>query len=439
MGKKALALLFLAGSALGGELTLKQAVEDALKENLELKAYKRTVKASEYEYKSVRGLLFPTLKLSETYTETNVPGYYLFTKLNQERITFADYDPAFLNDPPSISNYETKFSVELPIWMGGKLRAFKNMAKLKWEGDKVNLGRKEEEVILKVYEAYANAVLAKSAVEVSEQAVKDAEEHVRLAERVHKVGMALFADVLRAKVYLSKAKEKLKQAKNNYRVAKEAIKLVTNKDYGDFEVVPFEGCPSLSKEELKKVALASREDYRAVGYYIKSLKEGTKSARADYLPKLFAFASWLMYDKDTPFSNQGDGYMVGVGLSWEFNLGLSPLYKSKSFKEKELSLRTRRELLAKAIMFQIEEAYAGYENALASLKSAEARMKEAKEVVRVVKKRYEEGMARMVDLLDAQTQLDLARFEYVKALKECNVAYAKALFSAGILKEEVLK
>jgi len=45
----------------------------------------------------------------------------------------------------------------------------------------------------------------------------------------------------------------------------------------------------------------------------------------------------------------------------------------------------------------------------------------------------------MVDLLDAQTQLDMARFEYAKALRDCNVAYAKTLFAAGLLKEEVLK
>ncbi|NPB05985.1 MAG: TolC family protein [Aquificae bacterium] len=436
---KVAVLLLLTGALFAGELTLKQAVRDALENNLELKAYRRQVKASEYEYKSVRGLLFPTVKLGETYTKTNIPGYYLVIKMNQERINLPDFNPARLNDPPAINNFETKLSIELPVWMGGKLRAFKNMAKLKWKGDKTNLGRKEEEVVLKVYEAYANAVLAKAAIEAARQAVKDAEEHVRLAEKAHETGVALFADVLRARVYLSKAREKLRQAENNYRVAKEALKLVTNKDYGEFEVKSFTGCPELSKERLLKVALSSREDYAALNYYVRSLKEGVKSARADYLPKLFAFASWYMYDQDQPFSNEGDGYMLGLALTWDFNLGFAPLYKAKSFKEQELALRRRRELLAKAIKFQIEEAFAAYQNALASYESAKARLEEAKEVVRVMKKRYEEGMARMVDLLDAQTQLDMARFELVQALKACNVAYAKALFSAGVLKEEVLK
>ena len=45
----------------------------------------------------------------------------------------------------------------------------------------------------------------------------------------------------------------------------------------------------------------------------------------------------------------------------------------------------------------------------------------------------------MVDLLDAQTQLDMARFDYIKALRDCHISYAKVLFSAGMLKEEVVK
>ncbi|AAC06879.1 TolC family protein [Aquifex aeolicus] len=431
--------LLLVGLSFAAELPLKVFIKDALQNNLELSSQRREVKASEYEYKSVRGLLFPTVKLEETYTKTDISSYYLFTKLNQERITLQDFTPSKLNDPGSIQNFETKLTLEIPIWMGGKLRAFKNMAKNKWKGDKTIYGRKEEEVILKVYEAYANAVLAKNAVEVAKQAVKDAEEHVRLAEKAYKTGVALFADVLRAKVYLSKAKEKLVQAQNNYEVAKKALELLTNKNYGEFDVKDFSKCPSVKVEELKSKALNHREDYLALKYYIKSLKEGQKSALGDILPQVFAFANYSMYDENTPFGSQGEGYMLGVGLKWNFNTGLSPIYKKKSFKEKELALKRKRELLAKAIMFEIDKAFAEYENALKTLESAKSRKEEAKEVLRVIEKRYEVGMARMVDLLDAQTQLDMARFEYAKALRDCNVAYAKALFSAGLLKEEVLK
>jgi len=377
-----ISLLLLVGLSLSAEIPLEVFIKDALQNNLELSSQKRSVKASEYEYKSVRSFLFPTIKLEETYTQTDISSYYLFTKLNQERISFQDFNPSKLKDPGSIQNFETKISLEIPIWMGGKLRAFKNMAKNKWEGDKTLYGRKEEEVILKVYEAYANAVLAKKAVEVAKKAVKDAQEHVRLAQKAYKTGVALFADVLRAKVYLSKAKEKLAKARNNYEVAKKALELLTNKRYGNFDVKDFSGCPSVKVEELKSKALRHREDYLALKYYIMSLREGQRSAIGDMLPQVFAFAQYSMYDENTPFGSQGEGYMVGVGVKWAFNTGLGPLFKKKSFKEKELALEKRRKLLAKAIEFEIEKAFTEYKNALKALESAKSRKEEAKEVLR---------------------------------------------------------
>ncbi|WP_461829658.1 TolC family protein [Aquifex sp.] len=435
-----LILLFvLIGIAAAEEKGLEFFIKKALENNLELRAERNKVKSYECEYKSVRGMLFPTFKLSETYTKTDVPGYVLFGKLNQERITQFDFAPNKLNNPDSLDNYETKFSLEIPVWMGGKLRAFKNMSKYMWQAQKLNYLRKEEEVILKVYEAYANAVLAKESIKVAKQAVRDAEEHLRLAKKAYEVGTALFADVLRAKVYHAKALENLEKAKNNYEVAKKALELLINEELGEFDVKDFEGCESVEREKVINVALANREDYRATKYFIKSMEEGVRSAYADVLPQVFAFANYFMYDQNNPFGNQGESYMVGVGLSWAFNLGFSPIYKAKSFKEKRLSVTHQRELLKKAIFFEIDKAFKEYENALYSLRSAESRVKQAKEVVRVLQKRYENGMARMVDLLDAQTQLDMARLDYVKALRDCNVARAKVLFSGGILKEEVMR
>ena len=434
-----LLLFVLLGLAFAEEKSLEFFIRKALENNLELKAERNKVKAYEYEYKSVRGKLFPTFKLSETYTRTDVPGYVLFGKLNQERITQLDFVPNKLNNPDALDNYETKLTLEIPVWMGGKLRAFKRMSKYMWEAQRLNYLRKEEEVILKVYKAYANAVLAKESIKVAKQAVRDAEEHLRLAKKAYEVGTALFADVLRAKVYYAKALENLEKAKNNYEVAKRALELLINENLGDFDVKDFEVCEQIDKERVVRIALENREDYRATRYFAKSMEEGVRSAYADMLPQVFAFANYFMYDQNTPFGSQGESYMVGVGISWEFNLGFSPIYKAKSFKEKKLSITHQRELLKKAIFFEIDKAYKNYENALYSLKSAESRVKQAEEVVRVLQKRYENGMARMVDLLDAQTQLDMARLDYVKALRDCNVARAEVLFAGGILKEEVMR
>ncbi len=430
-------LVVLTGVLLGftQELTLKRVIEDTLKNNLELQASLDQVKALEKEYESAKGLLFPNLKFEEIFTRTDIPAYVLFTKLNQERITPADFTPNNLNDPKAVSNFETKLSLEVPIWMGGKIRSFKRIAFLRLRAEKENFKRTEEKVIFQAYETFLKASLAMSAIKVAQKNFEDAKEHLRIAQKSYETGTALFSDVLKAKVFVSKAKEKLTEAENNYLTALKALSLLANTNYEGLSVRPLESCPSLNLEELKAKALENREDLKAVQEFKKIMKESYRASLGDLFPQVAGFVSYSLYDKDVPFGSDGKGYMFGLSLSLNFNTGLSQLKKAESFKLKERALEKRENLLRKAILFEVERAFLDYKTALASLKSAEDRIRSAEEAVRILKVRYENGMARMVDLLDAQAQLEIARFDYAQALYRCNLAYGKALFEAGVIKE----
>ncbi len=430
------ALIFVSLS-FGEELTLRKVMEDTLKNSLEIEALKHELKAYELEYRSAKAKLFPNLKLEEIFTRTDIPAFVLFTKLNQERIRAEDFTPGNLNDPDAISNFETRLSIELPLWMGGKIRAFKNMALYRKKAEEKNFLRKEEEIIFKAYEAFLNASLTSSAIEVAQKNLEDAREHLRVAQRLYDVGMALFSDILRAEVFVKKAEEKLTEAKNNHRVSLKALSLIANTDYNGYRIPTLKKCPSLKLEELRSKALKSRYDLIAMEDHIKAIREGYRASLADTLPQVSAFASYNLYDKDIPFGSDGKGYMVGINISLKFNTGLSAVHMAKSFRERERMLVKRRELLKKAILFEVEKAYSEYETALSMLRSAEARVNSAQEAVRIVKTRYENGMARMVDLLDVQTQLENARFDYIHALYRCNLSYGKALLGAGVFKEVV--
>ena len=428
-------LLLMTAGVFAKELSLEKVIEDTLRNNLEIKALRHEIKAYEREYMSARANLFPTLKLEETFTRTDIPAYVLFTKLNQERIIPADFAPSTLNDPDPVNNFETKLSVELPLWVGGKIRAFKEAALYRKKAEERKLSRKEEEVLFKAYEAYLGASLASSAIEVARKNVEDAREHLRIARKLHSVGMALLSDVLRAEVFLKKAEEKLTEAQNRYKVALKAVGLIANEDYESYSVPALKECPSVSLDELKEKALSSRSDLKAIEDFLKVFRESYRAHVADNLPQLAAFASYNLYDENTPFGSDGSGYMFGLSLSWKFNTGLASIHRARSFKDRERALLKRRELLKKAILFGVEKAYSEYETALSSVISAETRLKTAKEVVRILNVRYENGLARMVDLLDAQTQLENARFDHVEALYRCNLSFGRALLEAGLIKE----
>lgn len=434
---KALLIILLAfiGGAFARELTLKSAISMALENNLEIRAFKSDIKARELELKAVKGSYFPKIKFEEIFTRTDIPTYAFMSKLNQERFGIEDFQPSKLNNPPTTNNFETKLSIEVPLWLGGKIQAMEKTAFHNLSAVKEDYERKKDEVVLRVYHAYMDSVLAKNSIEVSRQVLKDAQEHVRLAESMYKVGTALLSDVLRAKVYLSKAEENLKASENNYRVSKKAIELITNTNLDDFDVINVDSCSSVNLEKLKEAAIERRQDIRALQERVKALEGMYRVVLSDNLPQFYAFGSYSLYSKSTPFGSEGSGYMVGAGISWSFDTGLSTLRRAQSYLETKRSLEERLKLLKASVLFEIDKAYADYQNALYSLRSAEERIKQSQEVVRTMELRYKVGLARIVDLLDAQTELDRARFERFQALNHCQKAYANLLYSAGLIRE----
>jgi len=129
---------------------------------------------------------------------------------------------------------------------------------------------------------------------------------------------------------------------------------------------------------------------------------------------------------------------VGLKVSLNLNTGLSTLEKALSYREREKALVNRRELMRKRILFEVEKAFTEYTNARNALESAEARIRFAEENLRIIRSRYRNGLVRIVDLLDSQTQTELARFDYLQALYRCNLSYGRVLLAAGII-EEVLR
>ncbi len=433
--RRLISLFALMGVALGGEVSLRQAIDDALKNNLEIRAMEREVSSARLELRASRGAYLPRLKLEETFTRTDVPAYAFMSRLNQERITMQDFDPLRLNNPSAINNLETKISLEIPIWMGGRIQAYERASLYSLKAVEFQKVRKEEEVILKTYQAYADAYTAKSAISVAQQSVKDAQEHVRLAQTAYNTGVALLSDVLRAKVYLSKAQEMLTQAKNNYETAKKALELFTNTPYGEFEVEELGACPVVDFEQVKAKALENREDIKALAQRISAMREMSRAVLSDNLPQVFAFGSYYLNSKSTPLGSDGRGYMLGIGVSWSLDTGLATYNRYLAHQEKVRAMEERLKLLQNSVEFELKRAYSDYLNSLESMKSAQSRVEQSKEVLRVMQERYKVGLARMVDVLDAQTELDRARFEYVQSLGACHKAYVNLLYSAGLTRE----
>ncbi len=454
--------LLVLGTAAAETLTLQQAVNLAVKNNLEIQAEKFKVKEKYFEYKSAKGYLFPQISLSYFFTRTNQPPYSIMFRMNTHSLQFpaGALPPTYsaqaigmafqsmqdyFNNPGSNQLYDLQLKVEIPIWMGGKVRNMIKGKLFEWKAQEFLAKRKTEEVAFQVADTFLKTLYAKAALKATETALKDVKHHLKIVEEMHKVGMALYSDVLRVKVYLENVKQKNTEAKNNLYVAKKALALLLNENWNP-DTLKVEGklyCPSpreVAKEiaQLKRWAVENRKDLIALKEGITAVKYYRRATLGTYLPDFVAFAQYDLYDNQRVLNFVSNSYMVGVGLQWKLFDGMNSFNKLRMLEEKRRELQTTLAYAEKGIKFQITKAYRDYLTAYADLRKAETQIEQAKESLRIVEARYRQGMARIVDLLDVQTQLDMARFNRAKALYNCNRAYLEIYNAAGKL-WEVLK
>ena len=101
-------------------LSLKDSVSFALEHNRMLSAALAQVQATQAQADAATGQLMPRLDLSTGLFRTNSPLNSFGTKLQQQGVTAADFDPALLNSPAYINNYLTRLNLTMPLLRAGQ-------------------------------------------------------------------------------------------------------------------------------------------------------------------------------------------------------------------------------------------------------------------------------------------------------------------------------
>ena len=97
------------------ELTLNQAVNQAIENNWDVKKMQTKLGVAKAELMQANASFLPNINLSETFINTTDPLNVFGFKLKQEIVSASDFNPSLLNNPDDINNFMTKIQVEQPI------------------------------------------------------------------------------------------------------------------------------------------------------------------------------------------------------------------------------------------------------------------------------------------------------------------------------------
>jgi outer membrane protein len=412
------------------------AANRALMYNAAVAAARFGLTAAKREADIARGHYLPSILFEEGFVRTDIPAEVFATTINQERLRAEDFaDVSNFNEPPPVGNFTTTLSLTQPIF-APKVAVGYRMAGREAEATALDLARTREEAVSRVLTAYLGVLTAKAYARVADRGVADAEEHLRIAERLEEAGMGLAADVLRARVFLAQAEGARVTAGNRLALARKALALAMGEEGGTSvdAAAPLPPFPARGGvEERIPAALANRADLRAVALRVENADAGVTLRRAEYLPTVGLSGAYRIDAEDGPFSPDNRTWRVGVGFSWTVFDGLrreAAVAKARAERaQAREGYRGTRDLAA----FEVSGAWLAVEDAERRVAIARAATSSAEEALRLVRTRYENQLGRAIDVLDVQAALNGARADLVRAENDLLRAHADLELAAGTL------
>jgi len=430
-----LAVLVASYSYAAETLTLDQAIDLALRNNPGLKAADAQVEAADAGVlRSASGFL-PKVTVSETWSKTDSPLMAFGTKLNQEIVSPADFDPAVMNHPDPISNYNTRLAVVQPVWNGGKEYVGRTQATLAKDASIQDRERARQETVFNVIKAYYGVLLAKEYHKVAVQSLETTAATVKLAEARYQAGAVLQSDLLRARVQLAEVQEMESRSRNSVQLAIAGL----NFAMGVPQSTEHEISGSLSTQDTQAgmqtmldEAAAKRPDLMSMELNRRNAEKSVTMANADYLPNLNLMGQ-MDWNSDTFAGNDAKSWAVMAVLQWNLFDGLVTKSKVKEALATSSRMKSLEEQTRSAVQLQVRQAYYNLTASLDRIAASSSSVQEAEEGLRIVQKRYETGMTTFVDVLGAENSLIRARTNVLQALYDNNIAQAELKLAVGTL------
>ncbi|HEY3308020.1 MAG TPA: TolC family protein [Desulfuromonadaceae bacterium] len=422
------------------QLTLKDATQRALESNSLIKAARYRATAARQAVSAADSALYPHLLFEEDFAASNAPTQAFMMKLDQGRFTQSDFQINNLNSPEQLHNFKTSLSVQQSLY-SPSVSSSRALAKKEADNDELAVEGVKQELAFLVLQIYLDIYRFEAKVKTSEQAVNEAKEHLRLAVVRNAAGVGLLSDELRAKTHLSSAEQQAVTALNNLMLARLQLSLAIGLsetariELGD----PLNWLVQPQSDGLLQVALKKRTDLGQAQVSLEKSELAVKLARSGYLPSLSAFASYQTNARDIPFGADNDAWLAGIGLKWNLFDGFRTRHESERAVANRLAAAEMLDDKIKIIRYQLEESYLRREEMGKRREIARHALQDAEETVRLLSRRFENSLATMADILDAQTALDQARVSKIEAESNWILAGGRIYYSAGILLEEMLR
>jgi outer membrane protein TolC len=327
-------------------------------------------------------------------------------------------------------------NLSLPLFAGGRIKYGIESANYLLEAQKLSAENDKTAIVYNISQAYNNLFKANQAIKVLDENLKASQERDNQFLKLENNGVIARNDRLKANLQTSDIELQLLDAHNNYDIANINMDLLLGlSETTEIEVDPNYISENLAEENVSyylQQAQQNRKDVQALDFRIKAANLGIKAAKAENFPSVALTAGYIAADIPkiltvTNAFNIGLGIQYNLANIWKKNSGLMQA------KATEKQLDAENDLMNDQIKLEVNRDFKNSELAKRKIEVYEKSAQQANENFRITKNKYDNGLATMTELLEADAAQISANINVVNAKADAALAYRKLLQTAGIL------
>jgi outer membrane protein len=383
------------------QLTLADAMERARRQTPEARAAAAGEAEAEERTRQARGAYLPTLDVTTSAQRGDHPVFVFSSLLAQRRFTEANFAIAALNEPPAISNIRTYVGAQQSVWDGGQTRSSVALADIARREASTAASVARQDLALQAARAYLDVVGAEAQEAAAAAAVAAAAESVEGARRRREVGLVTAADVLAAEVYLAGATQSQIAARAETAVARLRLADATGLPAGtEIRVTrPEPAVAPLDVDTLVTDALRASPDLQAARLRVESANASVSAARSGFLPRVDLQAGAEFNGAN--LADQRSSWIAGAQVQLNLFRGFADQARLAAAAQGRVKAEAEAEARARDVETGVRAAAARLEAARASDARGRAALSQAREAHRIIRDRYDSGVATMSELLRA--------------------------------------
>jgi len=404
-----------------GGTTLEGAIRAAWAHNAQFLADGAEVDAANSDAEAAQAAVFPALQIGARALRTDQPAAAFGLKLDQGRITEADFDPARLNSPEAVAGWGVGATLTQPLYAGGRIEAGARAAHARANAAGKSHGARRQLLAVSVVAAYFGAQVAAKSVDYADDTLAHARETERFVRERVAQKLLLESEALRASAFRAQAEAERASRVQALKDVRSALDLLVGTPVAALET------PLESQVPNPAVVAVERPEVAAARFQLEAAHAADDSATGALLPELF-----LQLGVETFRHSWSQGNVwtsIILGARWQLSLGELRTWKAAKY---------RASGAAAALQWQEDVVRHEASTSRAAVDSADANVRSAREAVAASESvrtlrdaRHREGLLPLTEVLDAESGLSSARNLLLRSELEARLSRARLDLALG--------